>query len=66
MAKIAALLDKNCPVDENSIFTTIFSLLGPSFGANLRPREDRFWPTQPKEFSPFSRWLSLNFSGLGH
>ena len=25
MAKIAALLDKNCPVDENCIFTSIFA-----------------------------------------
>jgi hypothetical protein len=31
MAKIAALLDKNCPTDENCIFTSIFSLLGQSF-----------------------------------
>jgi hypothetical protein len=34
MAKIAALLDKNCPVTENSIFTTIFGLLRTSL--NLR------------------------------
>jgi hypothetical protein len=27
MAKIAALLDKNCPVDENSFFTSIFGHL---------------------------------------
>jgi hypothetical protein len=32
MAKIAALLDKNCPVDENSIFTSISGLLRPSLG----------------------------------
>jgi len=29
MAKIAALLDKNCPVTENSFFTSIFGLLRP-------------------------------------
>jgi hypothetical protein len=42
MAKIAALLDKNCPINENSIYTSIFSLLGPSFRASLGPRESSF------------------------
>jgi hypothetical protein len=55
MAKIAALLDKNCPVDENSICTSIFSLLKPSFKASLRPHVDPFKHPQSKEFDPFSR-----------
>jgi hypothetical protein len=29
MAKIAALLDKNCPVTKNKIFTSNFGLLRP-------------------------------------
>jgi hypothetical protein len=30
MAKIAALLDKNCPTDKNGIFSAIFSPLSAS------------------------------------
>jgi hypothetical protein len=55
MAKIAALLDKNCPVTENSIFTSIFSLLGPSFGPSFSLREDPLRQPQSKEFTSFSR-----------